>query len=1381
MTDLDQLRQRLADLLAGAGPAGQLVISETLFGPADPLVKALLDTYCGGQPVVVHGAALAAPGDGTDDVVVTGTTDYLNVDGAAVTVRFRPAGAGVATRIRVALPATWRFSQSFPTLPMSIDFRAPLHSTPSPLLDLLTLTGAAFALSTHDHVDDVQGASLPAGLAFVARLRLVGLFGAIEHTLGGGMEDLVIAGPVLSAPPVPTTTPPPVEPVVPVPSPTPLPGINLTAALDVAASIGPISLRDVTLALYCPPNADWLAQHPQRPPAVFFGGKLQVSDKLVVDVWAALPPGGDSVLLTAEPEGGVSGIDLGDLAGLLGGDELAGQLGQQLGSVGQVTLRTLTLGLSVALPALDDVSVTVGLDGVRWAPFGNILEIIDLEAMVTATSPLSADRSVQVVLVGRFAIEDVPFTAVVTLPDFTVAADIHAQPTLPLATLMRTYLPDVPPVGDLTVDRLLLAARPGDFYTVSARLAPRPAAWTLDLGPEKLTVSDVGLAIGYTAGSGFSGAFSGRLALAGVDLDVGFQVPGPFALRADLPRLGLRALLGELCDQQIPWPPGFDIVLDHARIRLDKRGADLGLMLGAQVEGFGSLAVDIRRAGTGWGFAAGFALPTGWRLAALSQDLAPLDDAFRFTRMVLVVASFDDPAFTFPDLSAFGDPAITTPRIALPASAAPGVKAGVNVFAEMDVGGDRGLELIKNSLHLDHATLDVLVQVGENPANVLLSAGLSGSFNDNLAFTGALRVQLVGGSPSIGLFGRVALEADGQPLVFTAQLDVGPNGALLAGTMPAPWKGAFGVDGLTLSDLALLVGISWELIPAIGIAATVSLGAFAGSAAVLFDATVPSRSLLAGSVSDLGLDDVVATLLGGQVEVPAEIGPVLSGCRLEGVHLFDVPAALTADFDGAALTPAITAAFLSAGKVALPAATSALLTVAEPGRRWHLTDRTALRHYGIARQGDVLAVSLDVQIYIAPEPTMIGQLVFPQGFRLAANLAAFGFGGSVDVDVDPNAGIALDATIKPISVDPIFALTGSGGEGGPRLSLATYDAPTAAVRGPHCLVSGAVTMLGFTRDVDLRISRDGFTLSLSASLFGTFDANVTASCPLRNFAAADLSVEATMHNDFLDLVRTRGSAAIQSAAGDATRAIGDAQRQVNNAQANVGRIQAQIDPQVAQIRRERAQADNALRNAQADVDSIQRQIDGEQRTINGLNHDIDGLKGQLSWWNASWIGPQILDKGRQLAQHQITFGGEQATLGTALGTLQACRAAVTTTPIEADPRVSGLYAELGVAQGTFTAAQGVLTQTRAAVGGMAAAGTWLADNGPDHLLDVTKASFQGSLRLVGVGAVTMSVAYTLMNQHGAAAVAFDFHDVENGFVALVDILKQQAGATAPRG
>jgi hypothetical protein len=432
-----------------------------------------------------------------------------------------------------------------------------------------------------------------------------------------------------------------------------------------------------------------------------------------------------------------------------------------------------------------------------------------------------------------------------------------------------------------------------------------------------------------------------------------------------------------------------------------------------------------------------------------------------------------------------------------------------------------------------------------------------------------------------------------------------------------------------------------------------------------------------------------------------------------------------------------------------------------------------LKHYTIARHGDLLTVSMRVQLYIAPQPTLIGQLMFPQGLRLSAHVSAFGLAGSVNLDVDPNRGVVADGSIQPIDAGQLFSLTGHAGESGPQLSLSTYDAPGARIRGPHLVVSGAVTMLGFTRDIDVRASRDGFSLTVSATLFNVFGAAVTATAPLRDFTAADLVVIATMQNDLLTLLRTRGIETIRAAAADAGRSIHAAEDQLTACQDQVNRIQTQIDQKLPQIRAERRDAEDKLRKAQGDVNSIQSQINAEDRQIRRLNDRIDALKRGASIING-WNIPDIIAAGAELSQHQFTKVSFQAALTTALGVLQAARSAVTGTPIELDPRVSGLYTQLGLANGALAGAQAVLQQTLVALGAMATVGQWIASHGPEDILDVTAARFEGRLGAVSGGSVNLQVSYVLMEQHGETVLDFNFHDVERGVNTLVERLKQQA-------
>jgi hypothetical protein len=184
-----------------------------------------------------------------------------------------------------------------------------------------------------------------------------------------------------------------------------------------------------------------------------------------------------------------------------------------------------------------------------------------------------------------------------------------------------------------------------------------------------------------------------------------------------------------------------------------------------------------------------------------------------------------------------------------------------------------------------------------------------------------------------------------------------------AGPSPSPTRTSF--QGLQLANLALQIGVSWEGLPALGITATLEAG-FEASIAVFFDAVHPAQSLLAGSLSDLTLHDVLVDLAG--VDPPDLLAPVLGAIGVTGTHAFTVDGALGADLD-ALRFDRLAAAFHDGAGIPLPTSPRQLLVDrAEDGTRWYLTDMTTMRHYQLVRTATGIEVSVEAQIYLAPRP-----------------------------------------------------------------------------------------------------------------------------------------------------------------------------------------------------------------------------------------------------------------------------------------------------------------------------------------------------------------------------------------------------------------------------
>src|SRR5262249_29439571 len=155
-------------------------------------------------------------------------------------------------------------------------------------------------------------------------------------------------------------------------------------------------------------------------------------------------------------------------------------------------------------------------------------------------------------------------------------------------------------------------------------------------------------------------------------------------------------------------------------------------------------------------------------------------------------------------------------------------------------------------------------------------------------------VELQGGSLAMFVKGSVTLPIQGQSCLFTVAMliELSPPGAFLSGTM----QGSVSFSGITLSNLALQIGVDAVGLPTLGIAATGTLGKLNGSVAVVLDTQNPSQSMLAGSVSDLSLKDIGDTLADiAHFTLPADIGSALAQIQVSGTHAFSLPSSAAAD------------------------------------------------------------------------------------------------------------------------------------------------------------------------------------------------------------------------------------------------------------------------------------------------------------------------------------------------------------------------------------------------------------------------------------------------------------------------------------------------------
>jgi hypothetical protein len=1077
-----------------APSSGVLTIARDALGAG---LTDVIDRCYQGQSIVISSATLApSGGNGASEVVVTGRASFLQVADLPVTARFSLDSEG---KVRAVLkyqlrdgtpgPAAWTFTRSFPQLPGEI-FNEGLFQTNvgenvvrKPYVESLDLFDSSYAVATHAGADPEAGVPLEPGLNFVSKMRSQGAVGILEYTMSGGQTP-TIYGPIRI--PLQTDQTQPLAPLQRAWERPDAPGLHLKAALDVDFKVGGLALSQAALRIYSPPSKDWQSQNATFYPRHGYSGRLAIpSAGIEVELSSELEWGLPRTFLLARCQG-VSLKKLTQLVDLVGDSDLAAAMPKELQSaLGTLEkLELMEVGLKVALvgtrPLVSEILVTVGMPRLEWKVWDDHLKVKDIACRFQINV---STRKLETTVMGTLEIEGVPLSVIASSGDgFSVYAKLEKAQQIPLKALLDKYAPGLPPPSDLAVNSLAVSIIPGTSYSMFTTLVGAPKPWTIPVGRSDLKLSGVTLNFTVPKGGKATGAISATASMGKtLSLSVRAATPGDLVLRGSFNNIRLRQLIDELCDEAGALPDDFDLTFETASLLVQKRGSDYVAQVAAALAGVGTFAFEVRRTSGKWGFAGGLSLSAGTpaKLPGLSA-LATIERALRLQRFLLVFSTFDDVQFVFPDMARFNAPAVATGNIALP-SGTSGVAAGVNVFAQWAFDtNDKQQNLLKSLLGLE-GTVDATIQVGKNPAaNTRLFLGRRGKLQ-GLPFDYKLGLQLTNGSTSFFLTGTLTAKIQGQPQTFDVTTAFVTGGAFMSATM----KGATTVDcgPFKLSNLALQIGVNWGGIPSLGIAATIDVKNFSSSVALFFDSTDPSRSLVAGSISNINAREVLNAFAGG-LQTPLD--EVLKGIAIRGTHEFSIPGDLTDELDGLVCDKVSTA--FAGAKVTIPSSSQQLSIVPKSrGTSWHLTDLATMRHYQLEKQGDRIQVQVAPQFYFAPQPTFIGTIKFPQAFYLNAAIAFAGFDAAATVDISPNKGLSIQAQMDKIVIldEKVFSIAALQGGGGPKISVSTFnqpDRPEAEFRLPHFYVNGSLTMLGVKKGVYAKVTTQGIEFELVGQL-----------------------------------------------------------------------------------------------------------------------------------------------------------------------------------------------------------------------------------------------------------------------------------------------------------
>ena len=657
-------------------------------------------------------------------IVVRGVASFLNVPNVDTCIQCWIDGSGnvqlIATYTLLGAnpgPNDWCFSKSFPDLPripdntkyLLFDRQTGESWQPTTItLDDFAFFNASFIVSSTAVTDPISQRPLQPGINFAAMIRPEGPI-AITANAFQVTTELPVTGQIR----------------LPVQGETPatlrtrfsengsnflfpwsvqdqfddgVPGILLKVDIGIETSLGnkAVEIDGDGLLIYTPVNDDWMLTDTNpafRPVQALTGSVNLPSANINTRISMPFEPGIDQWTGIAECEG-LSLGNLSHMAGISGSkDGFLGHLPKELQKSAKVLGKLELSGFSVLVDyndpkaiSVNDITVVIGMPELNWEIWPDRFTLTNIAATFSVRHPFSTSasstdsRSIETKLTAQMLLGDTPCRVTASSWDgFALYAQMDAGYSIPLGRLLKQHAPDIPVPANMTISTLRLGVEPGQSYSMAMAFDGEDGSFPIPIGPATLKVDDVSMYIAYNKNQGFSGSVSGKVLYRNNVLRVSYDTPGDVLIYSFIPETSLNDVLETFTAGELTLPNSFDLKLTNNTVQIQRSGNDSTFILATEVEKLGTLAVQIGKQSGSWGAAFGLALNEP-RLSALPglKALKVIDDTLTLSQLTLLVSSFDSPSFSFPELSAFSNPALSSSSIPMPAGG--GVVKGFNVM-----------------------------------------------------------------------------------------------------------------------------------------------------------------------------------------------------------------------------------------------------------------------------------------------------------------------------------------------------------------------------------------------------------------------------------------------------------------------------------------------------------------------------------------------------------------------------------------------------------------------------------------------------------------------------------------------------------------------------
>lgn len=856
-----------------------------------------------------------------------------------------------------------------------------------------------------------------------------------------------------------------------------------------------------------------------------------------------------------------------------------------------------------------------------------------------------------------------------------------------LSRIIDELLPDVDFPSDIpnvVFDTVTMVVSPATKeFSLSAATTED---WEIPLGVTGFLVEDIQFTAERkkTANNKYktTGTVIGNASLGPVSFDLNYSYPGELLFGTEIPKLNLSPVIQDMCGpdglMDIDLPPSVsNLALENIKLTVSPNKKFLSLSSQSSLGNTELLITQTRQ--KKWAFMVAFAPPAQWKFSSIDRALAVMDDlTFRDTGLIISSAQDDLPPITI----------VTVPQSLK-------LVKGLNFFATLDMTG-LGVDDL-----MSVKSLTVSTTIGTSIDTVRLAAAMEGSFkiDDNVAL-GDMEFFLRP-APSnfqLGISGSVLARIDQSDLRFVGTMSIRPTerSAAFAATMLGNWENPFGIKGFALQDVAIEVGVGIVPPPAVaapivGLAGTMSIGSFTGSAAVKFDTATPTKSMIAASFNQIFLKDVVQTFCEDKVydAIPIAIRNSVLSAGMEDVAVYAVPQLTT--IGELIYEPG----FKFQGKISIADFDAECMFLLDYKK-------------GFAIKGSCDPIVIEDVFKITGVENSPGPLL------------------DIDLRIGGNPHIQIEGLIDllGISASTLVAISDSGFRF--EIEGQIFDLFTAKVA-----ASGGNIKNGGDFYLMVEMQNELITYLREQALKGIQNAANDATQSLES-AQGDVDKaqrEVNKLNAEIDQQRVKikkererdaknvkvAEGAVSSAQKEVnrlqtqinntrktierererdTKRVNDAEKTVASAQRKVNSLQSEINAMRKTIKAERAKTTRDLNSAKKTLTSAQREVDSLQGKINTNKKKISSLKKNISnkkrWYNKSkwyqksyrWaeFSAYSAAKGAEITALYTAIGGLETAKATANGALEVAKqavrgiqAAADTFPVDADPRIAGLF------------------------------------------------------------------------------------------------------------